>query len=235
MACVMTMDVRYYYITNIAAASVYLSSLMLPCTFSFSYTCVMSHSVHGNDCLNQYLHSDTSRSNTHRYKRARVLQELSLPILLPFRELISKPLATATSTPLKPQLTPQRHPSMDQQPATSSLVSTETCFESMDEFVPLGPNSDDESEEEDSVNVTTNIAEEGSMGWPPGGDDNSMGEVIKSQVMGRHSISSEDGDEKISSGRLFTTITAVNIQPWAVALSHSICAPSTTELRVGFL
>ncbi len=232
--CVMTMGVRYYYVTNIAAASVYLSSLMLPCTFFF-YTCVMSHSVHGNDYLNQYLHSETSRSNTHRCKRARVLQELSLPMLLPFRELISKPLATAISTPLKPQLTPQGHPLMDQQPATSSLVSTETCFESMDEFVPLSPNSDDESEEEDSDNVITNIAEEGSMGWTPGGDDNNTSEVVKSWVMDRYNISSEDSGEKISSERLFTTIAAVNIQPWVVALSHSICARSTTELRVGFL
>ncbi len=185
----------------------------------------------------QYLHSDTLRSNTRRCKRGRRLLQgkLSLPIFLPFPELTSRSLATATSNPLKHQLTPQRHPLMHHQPATSSLVPESEHFESMDEFVPLGPNSDDDSEEEASENVIVNISEEGSMGWPPGGVDNIFDGAMNT-VIGRHNISSKCGDENLSPERLFTMIAAANFQPWIVALSRSTCAPTlTTELRVGFL
>ncbi len=208
--------------------SVYLSSL-IPCTF-FLY-CFCCPSMHGNDCLRQYLHSNTSRSNIRWCKRAHVLQELSLPLLIPFCELICRPLAaTTTSTPLKTaaQLPPPHHPLMDQ-PATS-LVSVETTHtpESLDEFVRLSPSTGDESEDEDSENDTMAAEEVVSMDSLRGGD-NYIGGVVGSHVINGHSISSGDGDEKFSSERLFTA-NVVNIHPWVVALSRSICAPPTTEL-----
>ncbi len=132
-------------------------------------------------------------------------------------------------TPLEAQLAPEHNPLMDQH---DTSVSDEMFNESLNNgFVPLGPNTDDEESEDDYnsenvARVTAVAEEEGSMDWP-GGD-------VRSRVTDRHFSSSRgDGDGEIVSSEHLFTVGIVNIHPWVIAFSRSICAPSITEHRVG--
>ncbi len=158
------------------------------------------------------------------------------------------PLATiTTSTPVKtaaPQLPPRpQHPLMDQQqPAFTSVETTPHAAESLGGFVPLSPSTgDDESEEDEDneKNVTTIALEDVAsvdLLHGSGGDDYIGGVVESSHVIYQCNDSIGDGEEKFSSDRLGFTANVVNIQPWVVALSHSICAPpTTTELLLQVL